>query len=287
MPDLSGALLLASRDGSTDPCDDDALYEAVVADARHVPIRWNGLYGSTREMTLKDVVRGPYPNVRINRAQFRYHLPANACAASRALLAQLKEPDIRKRSRVHLFQVRDDADSEYYLGAHVVVSGSHGHIVLHLLRDQSERDNIKREYRERPQHRLAESIVRSVVPPRHAVRSDLFDAVHGVRALPSNDRLYREKIVDSDVGDVLSADIARSVRITWRVVNMDTIQRSNEREFAIRDKCRVLRDVCMQRVVLVRIDATGTVTFRDFSDRLESEREHTTREGLARSLFTD
>lgn len=286
MPDLSAALLLASVDPTTSE-EDESIYEAVVADARHVPVRWSGVYEQSNEITLKDVLRGPYPNVRMNRAQFRYYLPATPCSASRALLAQLREPDLRLRSRVHLFQVRDDVDSEYYLGAHVVVSGSYNHVVLHLLRDQPDREHIRREVRERPCRRLAESIVRAVVPSSHRVRSDMFDAVYGVRALPVDGRQYREKVADSDVGDLLSADVGRSLRVTWRVVLMEGGCTSASRENVLREKCRALRDVCMQRVVLVRVGSRGEVTFRDFCVSVETEREYVTREELRRNLFPE
>ncbi|KAK3246133.1 hypothetical protein CYMTET_44354 [Cymbomonas tetramitiformis] len=260
-------------------------FGALVADARHVPSRWHGLYERTGEITLKDVIRGPYPNAYINRVQFRYHLPANPCAASRALLSQLKESNVRKRARVHLFQIREDANSEYYLGAHVVLSGNHRYVVLHLLAEQSECAHIRRKHYASPGRDLAELIVRSVVPADHEVRSDIFDAVHGVRASPANGRSYREIVQESGVGDVLSANVGRCQRITWRAVFTDDCSSPDDRFHRIRDQCRSLRDVCMQRVVLIQIDKKGAITFRDFGGREEAERDHVARDSLTAALF--
>ncbi|KAK3255184.1 hypothetical protein CYMTET_35657 [Cymbomonas tetramitiformis] len=276
MPDFSALSCLAFGDDVRDV--------PLEADPRHCPRTWCGRYERTNELSLKEVAAGcrdcDRSMVRIDNVQVRYRLPEYECAASRALLRQLQQPDVRRRDRVHLFWQRDEQTQ--YLGAHVIVSGGASHVVLHLLRAQPDRMHVARRSSPRLDQLAVENLVRSLVPSGHVVRVDA--SVEG-----SEPDLG--EAVDIRVMCVCSADVRRCHRVTWRFLLQDDSEEGGIREWRQRVRCRALRDALLQRVVLVRarVDDANTqiVSFRDFSDDDLAEREHESRNTLLDALAFD
>ncbi|KAK3235538.1 hypothetical protein CYMTET_2837 [Cymbomonas tetramitiformis] len=272
MPDFSALSCLASCENNPKP--------PLIADPRHVPRSWCGIYERTNELSLKEVIAGGHGDrdrsiVRIDHVRVRYCLPPHGGLASRDLLRQLDERDLRQRDRVHLFR------DSYYLGAYVVVGGDSSHVVLHLLRSQPDRVHIARRALPKLDQLDAERIVRSLVPSEHAVRVDA--------PVTNSETNSQETEDDLHAISVCSADVRRGRRVTWRFVLRDHSEESDIREWRQQIRCRAIRDALLQRVVLIRVrvddEDVRIVNFRDFSDREASEREHDNRDTLFDAFF--